>query len=604
MFDSKDFYKFLYNYTQNLDMTYDPGVLKVDTRLTIHSSVGSIIHELNYERLIHHTDISRTATIKEESPGSEERRLSDLDTGEILRRGCVDSVDRERDRDRENESVLVREGEEDTNSSLLSPTSNIEMDLGTDDSNSSSGSVARAPLVGTTRPGSGNNAISGYVTENSAVSTNSIRTVPTNSAASRTVSEISEVSNTNRTLANSAAYSTNRTVCESPEVTESIVHSHNEGENPVISGSNDPQSSGEVQLSSGDVDSTQVESCGYVYSSDMEANCLTNVRFTSHELAPQPNTSGESSVMPTVNRNHCSGYASNSFPLARSPGHTVATTTTVREREQQRQQQQQQQHEGEYMQRSDSSLSLNIITDIEQAFPLSSSHFAQSDESLNIPPPQLMPTAPQLMPATPNLGSAGLVRSSDVHSSGRSSGYVGSQATPSIDSQTMTTVIANTICSTSDTAGVSTREALPPYRVPLSPSHLTPHSQLSHPHTQSKVSNQPQSNDAATGPNSNRDLSGVSSDYINLEDCVASPRESSGCHGDNMAPQTFTEGSVTGKSCGSVCSDSSSEEDFGDLLPGYDAEGDSVAMETEGERGFRNILFELDSPSSTSDYLT
>ena len=602
MFDSKDFYRFLYNYTQNLDMTYDPGVLKVDTRLTIHSSVGSIIHELNYERLIHHTDISRTATIKEESPGSEERRLSDLDTGEILRRGCVDSVDRERDRDRENESVLVREGEEDTNSSLLSPVSNIEMDLGTDDSNSSSGSVARAPLVRTTRPSSGNNAISGYVTENSAVS-NCIRTVPKNSAASKTVSEISEVSNTNRTLANSAAYSTNRTVCESSEVIESIVHSHNEGENPVISGSNDPQSS-EVQLSSGDVDSTQVESCGYVYSSDMEANCLTNVRFTSHELAPQPSTSGESSVMPTVNRNHCSGYASNSFPLARSPGHTVATTTTVREREQQRQQQQQQQqHEGEYMQRSDSSLSLNIITDIEQAFPLSSSHFAQSDESLNLPGPQLMPTAPQILPATPNLSSAGLICSSDVHSSGSSSGYVGSQTTP-INSQTMATVIANASCSTSDTAGVLTRETLPPYRVPLSPSHLTPHSQLSHPHTQSKVSNQPRSNDAATRRNSNCDISGVSSDYINIEDRVASLRESSGCHGDNMVPQTFTEGSVTGESGGSVCSDSSTVEDLGDLLPGYDAEGDSVARETEGERGFRNILFELNSPSSTSDYLT
>ena len=401
---------------QKLDVTYDPGVLKVDAKFKVHSSVGSLFHELTYEREISSYS-SAPQTIREETRIDKVKEGRDFDT-RGLREG------KEGGRERKSSSFENSDGEregknktplqlppisasagdgEDNNSCLLSPAS-IALELSSNDSNSSSEGSSRTASL---RQSCGDAHSTGYVSETMHGSLN-------NGGGSSGATTITR----------------------------------NERDIPVFESPNDPPIGKTWQPHHSNTGmSAESPVSGYI--SDAK------------ELPVASNLSGEQATPQAArkedchsnNRNPDLNYTSDSRLGAGCPsGGYVTRETSMSARERGEQQpidaeltgkqqliaqrnavvshqkhskqeqiKQQQITEENSIQRTESSLSLNIITDLEQAFPLASRYASyESLDAANYLPENL----PQLMPIKPDLRPLDLGTTGGSRGGGESGGYV------------------------------------------------------------------------------------------------------------------------------------------------------------------------------------
>ena len=302
---------------QKVDLSYDPGVLHLDASFTVHSSMGSILHELNCDRPM---PLMTTTTVG--------NHVGNGGNDDIDGRVCGKGVDIQtenylEDDKRSAESEAI--SNEDEDSCTLSPITRGEHYSNNDSNSSSEGS-----RVSSFRQSS--------VSTSTAVSTGYVTELPS--------SHNSE----------SAASNTKHAVQRAEE--------NNEEEIPVFILHNEEP----VDLPSKGMAGSSTK--GYIYSTDP--------RFTS------PGASGvDSSPTPTENRSLESDFTTDSKTVSQALG--ALTTNTAQPQQKQKQEQQPQNHQQrqpsqEEYQKSVSELSLNVITDIEQAFP----RFA-SGESLYLP---------------------------------------------------------------------------------------------------------------------------------------------------------------------------------------------------------------------------
>ena len=618
-----------------MDVSYDPGILRLDARLTLQGSIGSILHELTYEHKLTDSTYSTTHTLaKECSPESvddENMTLTDsLSRDDVFVTG-----------EREGESVdqlrTIMTGE-DSNSSLLSPASNIDVEFSVNDSNSSEGSGTNQIVADTTATFIQHTA--GYVPD------------------------------TLTTLQSTNTHS-NRPELGMSEFVGPAEHMQTGSDAGHPKTGSNRCSEQEMRVRSGLSKSTSVRSCGYVYTdngNDSVGCMVETISTPTHHAHPPHVSSSEDPLPPTGNRNPDSVYTSDSIAHTPLPGHPVAiATTSVREatseqqqrhqerqqeqrrrqerqQEQQRrcqgrqqeqqqqqrqeiqqekqQQQEQQQHErhheisqgteGNSLQKTCSSLSLDIITDIEEAFPLSS-HLASSDDSLHhgfLPdlPPQLMPT--HITPSDENE----MVSAEDQCCGEWSTGYVAADACQASfvvnDKESRLGLVSDTSHSTSDVHALLPEKYASPHHVSLtcSPSHSHSHSHTTmfkpttptHSQTKALLDN-PTHSDAHTRTESHNCACGLSDDYVNLENDIISLSVLT----EKLGARTATElrpatRPATSEMELSSCHDST-DEDFCGLLPGYnEEERELVDKETAENRGFHNILFEL-SPDDNDD---
>ncbi|CAI8053550.1 hypothetical protein GBAR_LOCUS29282 [Geodia barretti] len=409
---ARRFRHYKFNVESKLDVMYDPGVLKLDATFTVHSSVGSIFHELTYEREMcsysptPHTPVVKDETrIKNKAAEGDDAGAADTDVAHAEKKNEGDeesnssSLESGKGTNSESprQSFLVNAASGgDDNSCPLSPSS-IALELGTNDSNSSSGRSRAASL----RQSCGD--------------------------ARSTVGYVSETTNG---LSHTTGSGGGATITS------------NQWEIPVFEDLT-------WQPSPANVDSgVEFRATGYV----SEPNELrVTSTFSGGPATPLPTGKEDCQMGTSGHRNLWSRYTSDSSGGVGCPSGYVTreTTMTVREREQQPAQQpahppgkqmthetsaertrrQQQQHRIEHqecseqhniqqkqhqieqqqqqrqqnqqqarIERAVSSLSLNIITDLEQAFPLASRFASYESLYLSESLPQLMPTKPDFPP--------------------------------------------------------------------------------------------------------------------------------------------------------------------------------------------------------------
>ena len=352
LFNSKSNDYCLISHTQKVDINFDPGVLKFDAQFTVHSSVASIIHELKYKRDM---PVFTTPTPKH-SPANDINSDNSADSELVQYNACKRNHDdlskgkigsaKIMDHDKEN----VHEENEDA-CSVRSPTS---VDLCSNDSNSS-GETNAAPIL---RQSCGD---AGYLAD---TSTNWSSTTPGMLWNAETPSLVTE--------------------CEEIPVFEL----RNDAESPE---SEKPRR-----------ESSACGQSGYIH--DNSNQFPTTASLTPAVMLVADGIGHTLEATHTINRSLGSNDTSNSTSTAQSP----LARELLEQAEQQQQQQKQQNGDNRHLQRSphrqlprqfeqkqvhywkhdnpqcsliaESTASLNVITDLEQAFPLMS-RFA-SDSSL------------------------------------------------------------------------------------------------------------------------------------------------------------------------------------------------------------------------------
>ena len=597
---------------------YDPGVLKLDATFTVHSSVGSIFHELTYEREMcsysptPHTPVVKEETrIKNKAAEGDDAGAADTDVAHAEKKNEGDeesnssSLESGKGTNSESprQSFLVNAASGgDDNSCPLSPFS-IALELGTNDSNSSSGRSRAASL----RQSCGD--------------------------ARSTVGYVSETTNG---LSHTTGSGGGATITS------------NQWEIPVFEDLT-------WQPSPANVDNgVEFRATGYV----SEPNELrVTSTFSGGPATPLPTGKEDCQMGTSGHRNLWSRYTSDSSGGVGCPSGYVTreTTMTVREREQQPAQQpahppgkqmthetsaertrrQQQQHRIEHqecseqhniqqkqqqqqrqqnqqqarIERAVSSLSLNIITDLEQAFPLASRFASYESLYLSESLPQLMPTKPDSPPL--GLGST----------SGRGEGRRGGAGY--VDDNLSATLFVTELqldtdspLNPSPTAQLTTNNIEDSTRIRTSGHTLqygvspytTPH--LSHSPTLFSQSRHNPPDPVPFEKSANlvqptRPLR----DYINLENNLRTPKSSPPngnitLPGDSKTVSTDAVGISDTverrRECVVVCdSEPCSRTSSPGMGSGLD---DLFSDENTGERGFANILFGLET-SVSEDYV-
>ena len=174
---------YLYS-SQKVDITYDPGVLKFDARFAVHSSVGSILHELNCNH--DDTPLMTTPTSKK-FPMNDDISCGNPTDSESEQSKCDDSGADSLKDSKNNVNLDEISGEQQSNEenedscSVLSPVS-VHIQVCSNDSNTSGDSKGTPPL----RQSCGD---AGYVTETIGNWNNSTRSEKTPSNYKPTTQE-------------------------------------------------------------------------------------------------------------------------------------------------------------------------------------------------------------------------------------------------------------------------------------------------------------------------------------------------------------------------------------------------------------------------------
>ena len=384
---------------------YDPGVLKLDATFTVHSSVGSIFHELNYEReMCSYSPTPQTPVIKEETriiKAAEGDTGVDADAAHTERKNEEDEESLESGEGKNNESrrqssLVNAASGGDNNSCPLSPSS-IALELSTNDSNSSSETSRAASL----RQSCGDaRSTAGYVSETTNGSSHSTSSGGGAAAITSNQWEIPVFEDLTwqpspANVGNGVEFRATGYVSDTDELRVTSIFSGGPV-TPLPTGKEDCQRStrghrSQTQVSRYTSDSSGGVGCpsGYV---------TRETTMTARECKQQPAHQPGKQITHQTSAERTRGQQQqhgNEVYLHQecSEQHNIQQKQQIEQQQQQQRRQQNQQQAR--IERAESSLSLNIITDLEQAFPLAS-RFAsyESLESL----PQLMPTKPSSPP--------------------------------------------------------------------------------------------------------------------------------------------------------------------------------------------------------------
>ena len=309
-------------FLQKVDLTYDPGVIRVNASFAFHGSVGSVLHELNLER---------------EIPLTTYTYLDGEDVNTVIPKGGQRDVSMSSS---ENETNVIEERtsvtNEDDNSSGFSQLRGEKDSNHENDSYSSGGSQMISLRQTQTSSAVTNSNTSGYVTDTVGCQSNSGISVKTDSdshSCQQLVPLVDEVISV-----------------QSP--TPQHLLQETDEEVPVFDFHD--ENSGEVRSK----DTCTSTSKGYIYSDHYPTS--SSGLTVCHTLSSNGDTPTEHTMRVS---NFTNLTTTNAGTTIHSPPlHTMDTTTLE-------------------VQKASSVMSLNVITDLEQAFPLMSQFV--SSESLN-----------------------------------------------------------------------------------------------------------------------------------------------------------------------------------------------------------------------------
>jgi hypothetical protein len=317
------FIHYKFDVESKVDLAYDPGILDFSASFTVHSSMGSILHKLNYEQEIPMTAIRD----KHMSDGYSTATTPLCDEGDDSSNG-LGSVDNGGE---DNTSISLTNEDEDLTSPR--PLNQQIYSNGENDSNSSGGSQALPLRQHGSVSTATNSSFTGYICE----TIDMPRSFTFSSNAAVQICSAQDGIST----PSSSTQTTKHPVQKEDEVIPVLII-HDENQCPTLH-------------------STSTTSTGYISSDHSPASSI----ISTHTLPKNEAT-------PTENRSPVSNYdagTTDATPITPSPPVHVLTTINPQP------------------QRVTSNISLNVITDLEQAFPQMSRFSSGESLDQDLPPP-------------------------------------------------------------------------------------------------------------------------------------------------------------------------------------------------------------------------